>query len=174
MKLSVVVFSPCDVTQPINEPVHGRIESIAHRQGNLSRVFAVNACLVHLVHDVRYLLDRGIIVLRGAREAQLDRTSGIARLVRVPRQTYHGRPVKGGFQQFRIGTMTQHHSGSAVTCNNGATVLKVGECARTLLLYYPRAIIQFNGALERPRTFARHVFYQSKRLDSLFPFTVKC
>lgn len=134
MKFLGIIFRPRDIAQPIDESIGRRIESVAYCHGDLSRVFAISHCLVDLVHYLRDLHDRGVIVrdLHGACETQVDRASCIARLVSVPRQTYQRRPVKGSFQEFRIGTMTQHHSGSTVTCNNEATVLRGRECLHAI------------------------------------------
>lgn len=129
MEFLGVIFCLRDVTQPINKLVGGIVWCVAYRHRDFPRVFIISHRFMDLLHYLRNLHSRDIIVrsLRGARKTQLNRASRVARLVGVPRQTYQGYPVKGSFQEFRIGTMTQHHSGSAVTCNNEATVLRKKE-----------------------------------------------
>lgn len=153
MKFLGIIFRPRDIAQPIDEPIGGRIESVAYRHGDLSCVVTISHRLVDLVHYLRDLHDRRVIVrdLHGACETQLDRASRIARLVSVPRQTYQRRPVKGSFQEFRIGTMTQHHSGSTVTCNNEATVLWGGECLHAVTALSFRARLFNSMTLRRAR-----------------------
>lgn len=150
MELLSVIFCLRDITQPINELVGGVLWCVAHRHRDFPRVFIISHGLVDLLHYLRDLYARSIIIrgLRGARKTQLNRASRIARLVGVPRQTYQGYSVKSSFQEFRIGTMTQHHSGSAVTCNNEATVLRERKCLHAIAILACRVIIQFNGALE--------------------------
>lgn len=82
-----VVLRPRDVAQPINEPVGGRIQSVAYRHGDHPRVLTISHRLVDLMHHLRDLHRRGVIVrgLHRARETQLDRASRIAGLVGVPR-----------------------------------------------------------------------------------------
>lgn len=99
-----------DVTQPVDQSVGGWIQSIAHRHGDFSSVLAVGDRLMNLAHDINYRLDRdGHVAVRNFRgmcETQLDRAIRIARFMRVSWQAYHGRPVKGSFQELCIDTMT--------------------------------------------------------------------
>lgn len=88
VELFAVVFGPRDITQPINQPVGGWIQSVAYRQRDFPPVLTVSKrlCVMDLVHDIRYLLYRDMIAfgLDGLRKTQLDRTCCIAGLVRVP------------------------------------------------------------------------------------------